>query len=274
MAEIVGAVGVPHHPSYPQEAARAGDGSRPATLFAPVRAELEAMHPDALVVFTADHLNTFFFDNLPLVSIGVADRTSGPNDDTVMPRYEVPVAEDLAGFIREWGIARGFDLGVTHEFAVDHSVLVPLHFLTPAMQVPIVPVFIAAIAPPLPRAGRCHALGAMVREAIGAWPSGARVAILASGSLCYDVGGSRAPGDELSGCPDPVWAAHLVERITRGEAAALVAEATDERIRGSGNVSGELLTWLALLGALADRVPALVRAEIELGHAFAAWRGG
>ena len=106
------------------------------------------MRPDALVVFTADHMNTFFLDNLPLFSVGVADRTTGPNDGTpALPRYDVPVAEGLAAHVRERGIAAGFDLALTQEFAVDHSVLVPLHFLTPAMRIPIVPLFIAGSAP-------------------------------------------------------------------------------------------------------------------------------
>ena len=148
----------------------------------------------------------------------------------------------------------------------------PLHFLTPALDVPIVPVFIAGIAPPLPTARRCFALGELVRDAVASWREPARVVVLASGSLCYDVGGSKAPGDELSGCPDPAWAARIARRLERGETRDLLAEATDERIRASGNVSGELLNWIALLGAFGERTPSLVQAQPAEGDAFVAWR--
>jgi len=252
MAEIVGAVGVPHHPGYPERVAREGPRSEPATAFASVASELAAMRADALVIFTADHMNTFFLDNLPLFSVGVADRTIGPNDGTrALPRREVPVAGGLAAHVRERGIAAGFDLALTQDFEVDH---------------------IAGIAPPLPTARRCFALGELVRDAVASWREPARVVVLASGSLCYDVGGSKAPGDELSGCPDPAWAARIARRLERGETRDLLAEATDERIRASGNVSGELLNWIALLGAFGERTPSLVQAQPAEGDAFVAWR--
>ncbi|TMF63321.1 MAG: extradiol ring-cleavage dioxygenase [Chloroflexi bacterium] len=273
MAELVGGVGVPHDPGFPELVAREGPRSDVATRFGEIAAELEAMRPDALVVFTADHMNTFFLDNLPLFSVGVADRTTGPNDGTpALPRYDVPVAEGLAAHVRDRGIAAGFDLALTQEFAVDHSVLVPLHFLTPAMGIPIVPLFIAGIAPPLPTARRCFALGELVRDAVASWREPARVAVLASGSLCLDVGGSKAPGTKLSGCPDPAWAAQIARRLERGETRELLAEATDERIRASGNVSGELLNWIALLGAIGERKPSLATAVPAEGQAFVAWR--
>ena len=48
----------------------------------------------------------------------------------------VPSARDLAAHIRQTGIEAGFDVGMTQNFSVDHSVTVPLHFLTPDMSDP------------------------------------------------------------------------------------------------------------------------------------------
>ena len=31
------------------------------------------MKPDVLVIFDTDHLNTFFFDNLPIFAMGLTD---------------------------------------------------------------------------------------------------------------------------------------------------------------------------------------------------------
>ena len=69
------------------------------------------------------------------------------------------------------GIEAGFDVGMTQNFSVDHSVAVPLHFLTPDMNVPVMPFFISGHVPPLPSAQRCYALGQAVGRAIEAWPA-------------------------------------------------------------------------------------------------------
>ena len=57
-----------------------------------------------------------------------------------------------------------------------------------------------------------------------------------------------------------------------GETAELVAEATTERMRQAGNVGGELLNWIALLGAVGTRTPEVFEQQAALGHSYAAWR--
>ena len=148
MAEIAAAIGVPHGPALPAEVDQQGPDHPAAQLFSAVRSHLDAVQTDVLVA----------------------------------------VHEALAQAIRVHGINSGFDLGVSQEFEVDHSILVPLHILTPRMQVPIVPIFIGGIVPPLPLAKRCFALGEMVHEAVSAWPEHLRVAILASSSLLHGDG--------------------------------------------------------------------------------------
>jgi len=66
------------------------------------------------------------------------------------------------------GLEHGFDLSLTQEFTLDHSMLVPLHFLNPGMRRPFVPLWINGVAHPLPLARRCHLLGTMVRD-VFAW---------------------------------------------------------------------------------------------------------
>jgi Catalytic LigB subunit of aromatic ring-opening dioxygenase len=269
----VAAFGVPHTPSLPSEVARDGPGHPTTQLFASVQAHLVAVQPDVLVIFDSDHLNTFFLDNLPLLSVGVADRTYGPNDGTPgMPRYEVPVHERLAQEVRAYGIQCGFDLAVSQEFEVDHSILVPLHFMTPGMEIPIVPVFIAGIVPPLPLARRCFALGRMVREAIDAWPEPLRVAILASGSISLDIGGPLAPRGQLSGVADPAWVDEVLGYLRRSAHDDLLNAATSERLARAGNIGGELLNWIAMLGALGPRDPVMLERRIGQGDGFAVWR--
>ncbi len=273
MAEIVAAFGLPHTPSLPALVAREGPTCETAQLFAQVQHALEAVQPDALVIFDSDHLNTFFLDNLPLMSVGVASTTAGPNDGTpALPHYDIPVDEHLAQQVRGYGIEQGFDLGVTQEFDVDHSVLVPLHFVTPRMHVPIVPVFIAGIVPPIPQARRCFALGQTVRGAVEALPEATRVAIVASGSISLDIGSPLAPPGQIAGTADLAWLHEVLGYLKSGAVDDLLNAATSDRLARAGNIGGELLNWIALLGSIGPRRPSFLEAQAGHGDAYAVWR--
>ena len=76
---------------------------------------------------------------------------------------------------------RQIDLAAAHELRPDHSLTVPLHFLNPAMGLPVVPIYTNGFASPLPLATRCVALGRMVSRFIEAWEGKERVALIASG---------------------------------------------------------------------------------------------
>jgi hypothetical protein len=39
----------------------------------------------------------------------------------------------------------------------------------------------------------------------------------------------------------------------------------------AGNVGGELLDWIAMLGAVDNKRPKFVTPQMEQGHAYAAW---
>ena len=271
MAEIVAAFGVPHTPGFPDLVAREPD-CEVARLYSEVAQHLKAVQPDVLVVFDSDHLNTFFFDNLPTFAIGVTERASGPNDATRMPRYDVPICADLSSHVHQHGLVDGFDLSLTQEFEFDHSVMVPLHFLTPLMDIPVVPIFINGLAPPLPGAKRCYALGQMARDAIKDWPAKTRVAIVASGSFSLEVGGPRIGHGHRTSVPDTEWAKQVQSHLEKAQVQELLEEATSDRMLKAGNVGGELLNWIALLGVIGPRKPRFIQPQLALGHAYGAWR--
>ena len=272
MAEIVAAFGAPHTPNFPELVAKLGPDCEVARLYRELAQSVRDVQPDVLIVFDSDHLNTFFFDNLPTFSVGVTDRVSGPNDGTKMPRYDVPVDFNLAQAVHAHGIRHGFDLSLTQEFEIDHSILVPLHFLTPAMNVPIVPIFINGLSPPIPSSKRCHALGQTIRTMVGSWPANTRVAVLASGSFSLEVGGPRILHGQRSGVPDPEWVKRVQTYLETGRVNDLLEEATSARMLRAGNVGGELLNWIALLGVIGDRRPRFIEAQLSHGHAYGVWR--
>ena len=106
---------------------------------------------------------------------------------------------------------------MTQHFSVDHSVAVPLHFLTPDMTIPVIPFFISGHLPPLPSARRCYALGQAVARAIASWPATLRVVIMGSGSFSLEVGGPRMAPGRTDGVPDPDWALRVI-KLSRGAA--------------------------------------------------------
>jgi hypothetical protein len=272
MAEIVAAVGVPHTPAFPALVEREGPGSETGQLYAHVRSLLEASGTDVLVIFDSDHLNTFFFDNLPALSVPVAATATGTNDGTPgMRERTVPLAPDLGEQVLNGLTDRGYFPSRNAKLSLDHSVMVPLHFLDPAERLLVLPIYLNGLVPPLPSAAHCLALGAAVRSIVQSWDSRLKVALAASGSFSLEVGGPRIADNAIAGVPDPAWVGHVSGRMKAGQTAELVDEATTDRMRQAGNVGGELLNWIALLGAVGDQTPEVFEQQAALGHSYASW---
>ncbi|WP_051003334.1 hypothetical protein [Bradyrhizobium elkanii] len=278
MAEIVAVYAVPHTPSFVAEVLQNGDRSETAQLFATIRRHLASVRANLIVTVNNDHFNTFFLDNLPTFAIGLADRTAGPNDQTPgMPWYEVEVDAEAAASLQRNFLNDGFDFSSTQEFQIDHGALVPLHFMTPKMDLPIVPVFVNCVVPPLPSASRCYSLGRSLAKGILALSGrheASRVAIVTSGSLSLEIGGPRAFVGKTFGVPDPDWATWILDCVKSKDHQALIDAATEARMLEAGNVAGELLNWMIALGAVGRSSPDILISQPELGNAFAAWSVG
>lgn len=273
MAEVVGALGVPHTPFFPFFVERDGPECETARYFAALREALEAMKPDVLVIFDTDHLNTFFFDNLPIFAMGVTDSFTGACDEVrATPPYTVKSLPDFAGHLHTACVQAGYDVSVTQKFAVDHSIIVPLHFLTPHMRIPVIPIFINGHVPPLPSAARCYELGRTLREAIKSWPAPLRVVTMGSGSISLEVWGPRLKIGFGDGVPDPDWVTRVCELMKKGDVETLIAEATPEKFQQAGNVAGELLNWIAMLGTVGAKAAQSVTPQMANGHAYGVWR--
>ena len=274
MAELVGAFGVPHMPGTPL-AVREHPGGELDQLFSAVRHQVDSVDPDLLVVFDTDHFAMWYQQRLPVFAIGVAEQTCGPGTDDWpgLTSFDgIPVALNLGRHLYMCGLDHGFDLTLTEEFTVDHSITVPLEMLNPDMRRPMVPFWVNGIAPPLPLARRVYAAGKMVRAAIEALPGTARVGVIASGAISGDIGGPRALPGGPGGPPDEDWVRFAIKCLRDAAIDDLLNAATRERLQQAGNVSGEILNWIALLGAIGDRRPCLLEPQVSAGNAYAAWR--
>lgn len=272
MARIVGAVGLPHNPNFPELAIRNGADWQTTQSYRTVASELRAMRPDVMLIFTTDHLNTFFFENLPILAIGVGEEFAGPNDEVAtVPRRIIPSREAFARHLHASAVLEGFDLALVQDYEVDHSVIVPLHFLTPDMSTPAIPIFISAHNPPRPSSHRCFHFGETIRAAVESWQEPLRVVVIGSGSFSFDVHGHLSPLGRPVGVPDPAWVHRVHEHFEQNTIDRLLDEATPDRFSRAGNVSGEILNWIAMIGAGAGHKLAWSRAEPQFGNCYAVW---
>jgi hypothetical protein len=149
---------------------------------------------------------------------------------------------------------------------------VPLHFIPPTQSLPIIPIFIDGFVPPLPTSQRCYDHGQAVRAAVESFAQPLRVGIMASGQFSLEIGGPKVAPGRRQGVPDPEWGVRVSELLCEGQIDTLVAEATFPRLRKAGNIGGELLNWIAMLGAIGDRKPSWMHPQRAEGDGFAIWQ--
>jgi protocatechuate 4,5-dioxygenase beta chain len=265
MARLVAAFGTPHAPFLPEQVAKAPGQLPIEALMSDVRQQLENIEPDVIIISTSDHFTNFFFNHMPAFCVGVVDEAEGPAEsDCHMPHYSVRIHRKMAEGLHRAGLKANFDLASAQEIKLDHTILVPLHFLTPDMRVPIIPIYNNGLAPPSPTARRCFALGRMVRRFVEDWPGNERVALLASGSISLEVGGPRD-----TSWFDRVWLDTVTGLMKEGRYQTLARRATSERMLAAGNVSQELLNWVMVTGAMNGAKPHYL--QTDRGGALAAW---
>lgn len=215
--------------------------------YAELRRRLEAARLDALVLVTAEHFTNFFMDNMPAFCIGLADGYRGPVEDESflrIPKSAVPGAGALGRALAR-AVQREVDLSFSEELLFDHGLMVPLHLLCPALQLPVVPVILNCLAPPLPPLARCLRLGGSLGAAIAARPE--RIGLLAAGGL------SHWPAAPRSGEVNERWDGEFLEAFVRGDRDALTRYRDEEVVREAGPGGHEIRAWVTLAGATAGQ---------------------
>ncbi len=225
-----------------REAAPAAQRERLEAAFSELRARLAQARPEVLIVFTAEHWANFFLDHMSPYCIGRGASFKGPIEPWLkVDPATVPGLPELASRLLQALYARGIEPGFTDEMALDHGTMVPLHFLTPRMDVPVVPIVFNTLAAPLPSPGRCFALGEVAGEV--ARQCELRVGLVATGGMSHD------PGERGHGRIDEAFDRAFLEEMRTGDRARLKAHTAAE-LSAAGAGALELMTWIALAGAL------------------------
>ncbi len=239
---------------------------------------MEASAPDVIVLVASDHLHMLVTSNMPAFMIGKADvmRAVHPNEmrSFGLPAVEVRGHHSLAAhLLGSDSLEPGFDFAFSDEPWLDHAFAVPLLFLTPQLDIPVVPVFTNANSPPLPTAGRFAALGRYLRERILDWSARERVMVMASGHLAAELGGPR---QFLGESPDPDFDRRALAWMAAGDLDGAVAGCTFDRLGEAGNETYQFLNFLTCLAAAGGRPAGLASgAPTRFGNLpFFAWEGG
>jgi len=250
MAEIVAAALASHAPliTGKPEVGKPDQRDRLYAGYRELRRRLAAARPDLLVMFVNDHLQNFAYDNLPAFCIGLARAYDAPSEGGArlmrIPPRKIAGDPEWGLALLEAGLAAGFDFAYSYQIESWDELSVPLHFLLPDGDVPIVTVYTNCAAPPLPLPRRCHELGRFVGGFVRSRPTGERVALLGTGGLSHWVGTPE------TGRINPEFDVRVLDHVARGDVEPLTRLTHEEVERDGGNGGQEVRNWIALMGAV------------------------
>ncbi len=255
MAELVVAVATPHNPLLwrTMRDPVPADLEQVAANFAMARDVVKDSGVEVLVVVGTDHMRQFFADNSPAFTVGKAanypctweneTRTFG------MEYFEVTGHPELADAIAGRSVLPdAIDFATSRDWRLDHGFGLPLQYVTPNLDIPIVPINTNGTMPPLPGPRRYVELGRHLRRSIEAWESGTRVGLLTSGHLSTDIGGPR---QFLGGEPvDADFDREAVSWMQAGDVDAAIEGCRFDRMMAAGNMTYQYINVLTALAAM------------------------
>jgi len=273
VAEIVGGAAMSHVPAI---GVAIDSGKTQDAYWQPVfrgfefsRRWLAALKPDIAIVVYNDHASAFSLDIIPTFAIGCAD-SFAPADEGWGPR-SVPAIEghpDLAGHLARELVLASFDMTIVNKMDVDHGLTVPLNLMcgSPrAWPFKVVPLCVNVVHFPPPTGWRCFDLGKAIRKAVASYSSSERIVVFGTGGMSHQLQGPRA------GLINSGFDKRFLDCIANDpESLARIPHL--DYIREAGSEAVELVMWLVMRGALAERTTEIHRfyhvpvSNTALGH--------
>lgn len=282
MARLVSLIAVPHDPTLPiaarlQPEGKAPPGALPALDdFRILRDGMAEAKPDVIVMVGSDHLNQWFMDNMAPFMVGKASRLQGPFPGEIkswgLESSDLPIDGVLARAILKGGLERGVDFAFSDEFVADHSFTIPLNFLRPEGDLPVVPIFINLLMPPVPPGWRYHQVGSVIRQAIEADGSEKRVAVVVTGHMSNSVGGPNML--DVQRRPLSPWDAETWALIESNRVDEILVRSTWDQLFAAGNGTPGFLAYVLAFGLAQGAAPDwtdLVATTAQPACAFLSW---
>jgi aromatic ring-opening dioxygenase catalytic subunit (LigB family) len=238
MGEIVFAAGIPHLPAMVGLYDRAPPDVQAVVhnSFESLHAEIKAARPDVIIVFANDHLANSRIRSYPDFLIGMAEEHRGPHEwfkPWIGCRdYAIKGDRNVAATLFRGMIRRGIRL-----FAEPGALKFD--------DIPLVPVLQNCIVPPIPEQHRCYEVGQALADLIEKdLAPGMRVALIGSGGLSHEPGGSRYY------VIDETFDRWFLDLAASGDHDRVLKELTFERMEASGSGGTiELFSWVVIMGA-------------------------
>lgn len=208
-----------------------------------LRSALQISQPDAIIVIAAEHFANFFMNNMPAYCIGMAEEYEGPIEDPEWLRIDrrtIPGTPELSRRIIG-KVMEHVDVAYAEEWKFDHGIMVPLSFLTPGFDLPVIPANINCQGPPLTPLSRAYEFGRAIRSACDAVSE--RVALVGTGGI------SHWPATPNSGKINEAWDREFLDRWMRNDRHALTSYSDEETLRDAGQGGFEIRTLIAVAGA-------------------------
>ena len=253
------------------------------TAFGTLRDRLAAYKPDALIMISDDHDETFNMAScMPTIALFTGETASGNlgltfgvNADA-SPSVRLTCHQELARHLAHNLVRRDFDLAIKSEPDVKatgmsergmgHGFTRTAPKLMPALDIPVVLIWLNCYYEPLPTARRCLDLGRAIADILADRPE--RVAIYGSGGLSHDPRGPRA------GWIDEKLDRWVLKALAEGDPYRLTPlfEIDSDTFHGG---TGEIRAWLVAAGAMgktrADIVDYTPIYHAIAGIGFASW---
>lgn len=211
-----------------------------------IRDDISKVRPDLILFVTNDHFDNFFLNNIPSIAIGVgeqpysvdAGRWGRPEIS-----YKCESASSLALKLLEELLNRGVDITALHSVTMGMDVLVPMYFLRPEADLPILPIYINDYVNPRPRPQRAYEWGKHLGEILKDQPE--RVAVIGTGGLSHWTG---VPGK--ANYIDEKSDREIIGMLESGEGFRLAEYTIDELLEHGQH---ELLNWICVQGMLGGK---------------------
>jgi len=207
------------------------------------RQQIEGAGTEALIVIAAEHFGNFFMNNMPAYCMGIGEKYEGPIEDPEwikIAKTSIPGAPDLGTrLVRE--VMKTVDTAFAEEWKFDHGIMVPLNFLTPKYDLPIIPVNINCQGPPLTPLHRAWAFGEALRRACDSVPE--KISVVGTGGI------SHWPATPDSGKINEEWDLDFLDRLMRNDRDALLDYTDEATYRDAGQGGFEIRTFIAIAAA-------------------------
>ena len=239
MGEIVAAVGTCHTPYMftrppdedPNQLDQAGRAMEE------LGRALDEAKPDVVLVFGADHVETFSVTCIPSFCVVAGNRAIAKFAGR---EHNLPIHREMAeDILSKLVVEHNFDMAYSEDAELGHAFSIPFEYVLGKRNIPVIPFFTNTYVPPLPTPRRCEALGKAIAQIVKGRKE--RVAIIASGGM------SHFPGTSKYLQPEFDFDRWLVSEFEAGNTDALL-NMTGTQLDEVGNT--EMLNWAVMFGAI------------------------